>query len=459
MGLRQISDNIRSGETTAQAVVAQCLEKARSSENVFIVINNEILDDAREIDRKNQNGISQPTLSGLPITLKDLFDVKGEVTLAGSVALRNIANPADDDCDVVASLARSGILFAGRVNMSEFAFSGMGLNPHFGNPKCIWDRQTGRIPGGSSSGSAVSVAEGIVMATMGSDTAGSCRIPAAFNGVAGVKPSYGRYSLNGVYPLSPSSDAPGPLAVDVDSCFVLDQIITGAWDGWGRIPDNSKPDPGSLTLLVPQSVVTEDLDNEVSACFEQAVKWLGDAGVTIKYAPMPVLDKCVELFLTSPVVGYEAWQQHKSIIEKYGDQYDPFVLKRILKSKDVGEDEQKLRYQRKAKIIVEFDTFFGDQQLDGIIYPTVPCVPPSIAETVAQENMMTSNLRFLRNTATVNNFNGCAISIPIENPGDAPVGLMVSLGHGEDEKLYGLTATLEKIINSRRFDSGAEIRN
>ena len=207
--LRSLSQDIQNRRTTVEALINGTLEKAKTSENVLVSINQDALDQARQVDRAIQAGHRVPALAGIPVTLKDLFDIEGEVTLAGSIALRHSGTKAVRDCDVARRLRGAGLLFAGRANMSEFAFSGIGTNPHYGTPKCIWDRQTGRVPGGSSSGSAVSVAEGIVPASIGSDTAGSCRVPAAFNGIVGVKPSYGRLSLAGVYPLSPTSDAPG----------------------------------------------------------------------------------------------------------------------------------------------------------------------------------------------------------------------------------------------------------
>jgi aspartyl-tRNA(Asn)/glutamyl-tRNA(Gln) amidotransferase subunit A len=427
--LRELSRQVQNREIRVESLVSDRLDKANQSDSVFITINQEILTRAREIDeaisKAHQSGGQIPPLSGLPITLKDLFDVEGEVTLAGSRALKHVASAATRDCEVVAPLRKSGLLFLGRTNMSE-----------------LWDRETGRLPGGSSSGSAVSVAEGIVAATMGSDTAGSCRIPAAFNGIVGVKPSWGRYSLNNVYPLSPTSDAPGPLAVDVDSCFLLDQVITGAHVGNAALPRLQMEDRDSLCLLVPESVVLEELDDEVQKGFESALGWLQDAGVEIKHRPMPVIDQCVDMFFKRPVVGYEAWQHHQSLIREYGDEYDPFVCQRL--------KNQQARYREKAGIGLKFNKFMKQEQVDGVIYPTVSCIPPPISETLKPENMAKTNLRCLRNTATVNYFNGCSVSLPCHNPGEAPVGLMVSSELGQDDYLYRVAATVESVLNRNR---------
>lgn len=457
LGIRQLAEQVQQKETSVASLVTRRLEKAIQSESVFIALNHNIIDDAQAIDQLSARARSSTKplspLLGLPITLKDLFDVRGEITLAGSKALKHTAKVASQDCDVIAPLRKAGLLFLGRTNMSEFAFSGLGLNPHYGNPKSIWQREIGRLPGGSSSGCAVSVAEGIVAATMGSDTAGSCRVPAAFNGIVGVKPSYGRYSLNAVYPLSPTSDAPGAMAIDLDSCFILDQVITAAYSGTGPLPrplPEAQPLGNNLSLLVPESVVLEDLDEQVSASFERALGWLEEAGVEIKYRPMPVLERCVDMFFQRAIVGHEAWQHHQSLLEQYEDEYDPFVVQRLKSYRLVTAQEQQSRYREKAKLAVDFNRVMQQQQVDGVLYPTVACVPPTIAETLIPENTAKINLRCLRNTSTANYFNGCSISLPCNLPGAAPVGLMVSLSHNQDDYLYQVAATVEKILNNRR---------
>ncbi len=261
--LRALSKALNNGETSSSELVSDALARARKSESVFIELNDGLVTIAESIDRARQQSESVPTLAGIPITLKDLFNVRHQRTLAGSVALKNLALPEEKDAEVVAPLREAGLLFLGRTNMSEFAFSGIGLNPHYGTPRSIWDRETGRLPGGSSSGSAVSVAERIVVATLGSDTAGSCRVPASFNGIVGVKPSCGRFSLQGIYPLSPTSDAPGPLANDVDSCYLLDQLMCGKLAPLDPLPELPGYDTGSLKLAVPESRVFDELDCEV----------------------------------------------------------------------------------------------------------------------------------------------------------------------------------------------------
>jgi aspartyl-tRNA(Asn)/glutamyl-tRNA(Gln) amidotransferase subunit A len=445
-GLRILSAALRSGETTASKLVERALEQTHLSDSVFISINPGLVSMAYSIDRARKKSQPMPPLAGIPIALKDLFNIRNEVTLAGSVVRKHYAQAEADDADVVASLRAAGLLFFGRTNMSEFAFSGIGKNPHYGTPLSIWDRATRRLPGGSSSGSAVAVAEGIVPAALGSDTAGSCRIPAAFNGVVGVKPSFGRMSLNGIYPLSPTLDAPGPLAVDVDSCFILDQLMCAQAKPDERLPLLVTADTTALKLVIPEARVMQDLDDEVRIAFERAVESLRAAGVSIRQVAMPILDRCDDFFLERPVVVHEVWQHHREMLAQHLDEYDPFVGLRMSAGAEISAAEQQSRYRERSELVAAFKQQFESLQADALLYPTVACIPPAIAETDDDDDARRVNLRCLRNTATVNYFDGCAISLPCHHPGEAPVGLMLSAANGADDGLYKIAAAIEATL-------------
>jgi aspartyl-tRNA(Asn)/glutamyl-tRNA(Gln) amidotransferase subunit A len=444
--LRTISEALKNSETSVYELIETALARADSSKSVFVELNHGLLSLAESIDKHRLSRKASLPLAGIPITLKHLFNLRNERTLAGSLALKNSATPKDKDADVIAPLREAGLLFLGRTNMSEFAFSGMGINPHYGTPLSIWDRQVGRIPGGSSSGSAVSVAEGIVAASIGSDTAGSCRVPAAFNGIVGVKPSYGRMSLNGIFPLSPSSDAPGPIANDVDSCYILDQLMCGKLSPKSILPTLAEPPISSLNLAIPDSLVLSDLDPEVQAAFDLSIDCLRSAGADIQTVAMPAIDRSIELFLTQAVVLHEAYQNHKGLLETFGDEYDPFVRDRILTGSQISETNQQDRYRAKALVVEQFRTEFKDLAVDALLYPTVSCIPPALSETVDTVNARSVNLRCLRNTVTANYFDGCSISLPCHKTGEAPVGLMVSAMNGQDEHLYSVAARIEKAL-------------
>jgi len=446
-GLRALAADLRENRVTAVELVEQASERAAASRNVFITVNPGLASLARAIDRARQGAQPVPPLAGIPIALKDLFDVRNEVTLAGSVVLRHEARPAAADAAVVAPLREAGLLFLGRTNMTEFAFSGLGKNPHYGSPLSVWDRATGRLPGGSSSGSGVAVGEGIVAAALGSDTAGSCRIPAAFNGVVGVKPSHGRLSLDGIYPLSPTLDAPGPLAVDVDSCFLLDQLMSGRATTAGELPRLEAAKLAECRFAVPRARVMEDLDDEVRVAFESAIDRLAAAGARITEQPMRVLDDCDDLFIERPLVIREVWQHHERLLRQYGDEYDPFVGRRISTGAAIKPEEQARRVDARNRLVTEFRRHFDALGVDALLYPAVACVPPALAATEDEENARRINLRCLRNTATVNYFDGCAITLPCHPPGSAPVGLMLSSVNGADEPLYRLAAAVEAALS------------
>ncbi len=444
-GIRQLANSLMSGQLTSVDLAERACQAAMESSGIFTELDESLPDKARKIDQERLAGQVGP-LAGIPVSLKDLYNVQGQKTLAGSRVLKDTAPVESRDAVVVSSLREAGFLFLGRTNMSEFAFSGMGINPHHPPIYSIWDRETGRLPGGSSSGSAVSVALGIVPGTLGSDTAGSCRIPAAFNGIVGMKPSYGRLSLEGIYPLSPTSDAPGPLGVDVDTCFLLDHVMSGGYRG--GLPALTPPDPKQTTLLIPDGVVMSDLDPEVSRDFTRAIERLEVGGMTVKWQTMPVIDDSVEMFLQRPVVPYEAWQSHAEKLESRGDEYDPYVRQRMMMGRHVKAEDQEDRYAEKTELARRFAAAFQASAVSAIIYPTVVCVPPPVSSIQEPEKTGPVNLRCLRNTAAVNYLDGCAISLPCHQEGDAPVGLMLTMPHGHDRQLYDLASRVEHLLGN-----------
>ena len=445
--LRTLASSLAKGEITSVELVKEGLAKAKTSQSAFISINQGLIRLSETIDQARLSQQSIPALAGIPITLKDLFNVKNEHTLAGSKVLQTVTQSAGEDAAVLTPLRAAGLLFLGRTNMSEFAFSGMGLNPHYGTPLSIWDRETGRLPGGSSSGSAVSVAEGAVVASLGTDTAGSCRIPAAFNGIVGVKPSWGRFPLTGIYPLSPSSDAPGPMATDLDSCFILDALMTLKVGPVSALPSLTPRPANSLKIAVPDAVVMDGLDVEVANAFQGGLMRLKEAGVSIQEVAMPVLDQCVDMFNKRSVVLYEAYAHHSDLLAKHGDSYDPFVRARIAAGAKITEDKQEEYYQEKATLIECFNKQFIDLTVDAVMYPTVMCLPPALSALAEADQMRKINLECLRNTSTANYFDGCSISLPCNGTKEAPVGLMLSSMNGQDDQLYQVASTIENILS------------
>src|SRR5215213_7127397 len=279
--LAALADDLENGRTTARKIVDGCLariaDEAGEGARTFIHVDAEAAIEAAEaMDRLRRINAAPSRFAGIPVSIKDLFDIKGHVTRAGSRALEDTA-PAQADAPVVARLRRAGFVVIGRTNMTEFAYSGIGINPHYGTPKSVWQRSAGHVPGGSSSGAAVSIADQMAYGALGTDTGGSCRIPAAFNGIVGYKPTQSRVPLDGGVPLSFSLDSFGPLARSVDCCAVLDAVLADE----AVQPLRPRPVKG-IRLAVPTTIALDDLDEEVAKTFERALETLARQGASIE---------------------------------------------------------------------------------------------------------------------------------------------------------------------------------
>lgn len=381
-------------------------------------------------------------LEGITISIKDLFDVTGEVTSAGSTVLRS-RPPATADAPAVARLRAAGANIFGRTNMVEFAFSGVGINPHYGTPRSVWGRSTdggGRAPGGSSSGAAVSVADGMCVAALGTDTGGSVRIPAAFNGLVGFKPTAVRVPVLGGIPLSVTHDSVGPLARSVACCAALDAVLSG-----GQNLPLPLLDLRGARLLKPQALVWRELDSEVEFATLAAIEKLREAGAEVIEAPMPPLEEL--LTRAGSLLAAEALDWHTANINVDGVGYDPRVWKRMQLGRDVtrGQYSAALAFRR----------FWIDRMnlalagFDAVICPTLACIPPEIAPLIADEDLFfKTNTRILRNTSWVNFLDGCGLTLPVHAAGSAPVGLQLVGRHGADRNLLALGAACEAALRN-----------
>ncbi len=447
----RLAEKLGSGEVTSTSLIENAFERiedpAGEGARIFISLHK---DKARKqasgIDAQRNSGKNLSPLAGIPFSAKDLLDIAGEVTTAGSKVLAD-APAAIRTAKIIKRLEDVGMINIGRTNMTEFAYSGLGLNPHYGTPKSIWDRATGRCPGGSSSGSAVSIADDIVSATVGTDTGGSCRTPAAFNSIVGYKPSCGRMPSEGVYPLSINLDAPGPFGNSVACCHTLDQIMAGKKPG-ADLPDLVAAQPKSITLTIPQSIVLEDLDREVASAFANSLSVLSTAGVNIIEAPTRLFDRIVERNAVAGLAQYDAYQLHKDLLATRGDEYEPFVRWRILMGESITEDMLRETLDLRQQLISEASAMISGS-LHAFAFPTAAIIPPRISDVQEMEAFKTTNFRALRNTSTFNFLDGCSISLPSTPPGDAPVGFMVSMMHGRDSDLFSIAAGVETILQSQ----------
>jgi aspartyl-tRNA(Asn)/glutamyl-tRNA(Gln) amidotransferase subunit A len=442
--LASLAADLRAGTTSSRALVEECLRRIADAHGegsrVFIKV---YADSARaQADRQDaarRAGTPATPLAGIPLSVKDLFDLEGDVTGAGSTVLRDEA-PAQHDAVVVARLRAAGLVIVGRTNMTEFAYSGLGLNPHYGTPANPFDRQRGRIPGGSSSGAAVSVTDGMACGAVGTDTGGSCRIPAAFCGIVGFKPTAYRVPQGGTFPLSATLDSIGPLAPTTGCCAALDALLAG-----------EVPRPlaavalAGLRFAVPQSYVMNDLDTHVRGDFARACAQLARAGAELVDVALRELEELPHINRKGGFAAAEAYALHRERLEARASEFDPRVSKRILRGREQGEADHRELKQARADLIRR-----ADQQLagfDAVLMPTTPIIAPTFAELESDEAYGRLNLLVLRNPSVANFLDRCAISIPCHRAGAAPVGLMLMGAHGADQRLLAVAAAAEAQVS------------
>lgn len=445
--LAQLAEDLAEGRVTARALVDRSLaaiaDPAGEGARAFISADAEGARAAADFaDRQRQRGRAVSPLAGIPFSVKDIFDLAGEVTAAGSSVLAGAA-PATADAAAIARLKAAGMIVIGRTNMTEFAYSGVGLNPHYGTPRSPFDRATGRIPGGSSSGAGVSVADGMVSLAIGTDTGGSCRIPASYCGVVGYKPSHGRVPLTGCYPLSASFDSIGPLAVSVDCCARADALMAGDWDG--IVPPR---EASGLRLAVLKDFVLDGLSPPVEQAFQRAIAVLGRSGAAIAGMAFPELLALPAINAKGGIVAAEAWHTHRKQIGEMGEGYDPRVRARMEMGGEIAAADYLDYVEKRRHMIGLFAGRFAG--LDAVILPTTLNTAPAIADLSGDKDYLRFNAMSLRNTYVGNFLNGCAISLPMQGQGEAPCGLMALAPHGHDRALFAIAAAIEKLLEHAR---------
>ncbi len=437
----QLSAELASGKTTSRELVEQALariaERSGEGERAFLkVYADSARSEADHADRLRRAGVRRSPVDGLPVSLKDLFDVAGDVTRAGSKS-RAEAPPAARDAGAGARLRAAGAIFIGRTNMVEFAFGGVGLNPHYGTPRNPYDRKTGRVPGGSSSGAAVGQADGMSVMALGSDTRGSIRGPAALCGVVGFKPTTRRVPRDGAFPLSFTLDSVGPLANSVACCAAYDAVLAGEpAHGLAQMPVKG------LRLLLPRCVALEDLDAPGGKAFDASLARLSRAGALVSERPVAAFNRQSEYFKGGGFAGAEAYHIHRPYLERL-DEYDPRVGKRIVLGKDLSACDYIGFGELRSAFMSEVEALA--QPYDAIVMPSVACTAPSIAEASAtDDDYFRWNMRILRNPGLINFLDGCAVSLPCHERGAAPVGLMVCGSAGNDRRVLAVAAAIER---------------
>jgi aspartyl-tRNA(Asn)/glutamyl-tRNA(Gln) amidotransferase subunit A len=441
--LAQLAADLASGATSAPKLVEECLAKIADPEGegrrAFIHVDKEAaIEAAVAMDHLRKAQAAPSPFAGIPVSVKDLFDIGGQVTRAGSRALEDSA-PAEADAPVVARLRRAGFVVIGRTNMTEFAYSGIGINPHFGTPKGAWNRREGHVPGGSSSGAAVSIVDRMAYGALGTDTGGSCRIPAAYNGIVGYKPTQRRVPLDGGVPLSFSLDSFGPLANSVACCAVLDAVL--AAEPVGALAP--RPIKGTR-LAVPTTVALDDLDDAVTKTFERAVETLSRQGVLIERIEVPEFHDVSVMNARGGFSAAESYAWHRYLIASKGDMYDPRVRVRILRGEALSAADYVDLVIARRSLIARTNARLAPY--DALVMPTTANTPPRIADLADDKAFAVANLRSLRNCLLINMVDGCAISLPAHREGDVPVGLMLAASGGSDRRIFELAASIEEAI-------------
>ncbi|WP_299786358.1 amidase family protein [Ramlibacter sp.] len=442
--LAELARGLRAGMLDARELTEHFIARiqARPGSHVFI---STCFDGARQQAAQSaarwRAGRPLSPWDGIPLAWKDNIDVRGSATTAGAAAFRN-APPATEDSAVAAHARLCGLVTLGKANLSEFAYTALGLNPHFGTPENPRSTDVPRAPGGSSSGSAVAVALGLVPLAIGTDTGGSVRSPAAFNGVVGFKPAVGRYPMQGVFPLSVTLDTVGFFVRHAGDCQAVDAMLRDAVIEEG--PQAAEPGLRDLVLVVPENVALDDLEPEVARNFEASIARLAAAGARIVRRPVPQLGELQALVQRhGALASADAYAAHRHLLD--GGQLagmDPFVRRRILAGKAMSaEDVQALREgTRRLQCSLVADLPTGH----AIAMPTVPHVAPPLALLRGSEEFFTAtNLRTIRNTSLGNLLDLCGLSLP-NGSGAAgmPTGISFNAVAGAEPLLLARAAAL-----------------
>src|SRR6476659_7576095 len=441
--LASLADDLAQGRTSARKLVDECLARIADTSGegarAFIHVDAEAAIEAAEaMDRLSKVRAAPSAFAGIPVSIKDLFDIKGQVTRAGSRALEDSA-AAEADAPAVARLRRAGFIVIGRTNMTEFAYSGIGINPHYGTPKSAWRRDVGHVPGGSSSGAAVSVVDRMAHGALGTDTGGSCRIPAAYNGIVGFKPTQRRVPLDGGVPLSFTLDSFGPLARTVACCAVLDAVLASET----FVPLQPRPIKG-MRLAVPTTVALDDLDDAVAKTFERALETLSRQGALIERIEVPEFHDVGVMNSKGGFAASESYAWHRYLLASKGDLYDPRVSVRIQRGEGISAADYIDILNARRSFIARTEQRIAPY--DALVMPTTANTPPQIADLADDKAFAKENLRALRNCTLINTLDGCAISMPAHREGEVPVGLMLAAAGGSDRRIFELAAGMENII-------------
>ncbi|EEE38484.1 glutamyl-tRNA(Gln) amidotransferase subunit A (Glu-ADTsubunit A) [Rhodobacteraceae bacterium KLH11] len=434
---------LASGSVDPVELTRYVLQRAEASkaDSVFLSTTPErALSEAKASARRLAQNRPLSPLDGVPISLKDLIDLEGEVTTAASALYRD-APAAKRDAIVAQNLSAAGMICIGKVNLTEFAYSGIGLNPHFGTAINPLSPDVPRAPGGSSSGTAVSISSGIVPCSIGSDTGGSVRIPASFNGLVGYKSSEGRISTQGVFALSRMFDTMGPLARSVEDCVLLDAAMRGQAG-----PAVQRAGIKGLTIIVPDTVVMDDLAPAVARNYEATLNRLEQAGAVLQRRPLHPFAEVIRLTAEyGSLVAADAYVEHRGIVESADRaQVDRRVMARILGGKSMSAADVVTLQRARRKLQGWIRDTVGEAL---IAMPTTAITAPEIAPLEADDELFhKTNMLVLRNTSLGNFLDLPGLALPNgQDENGMPTSILFSAVSGRDDALLGYGFQLEQV--------------
>lgn len=436
--LAELAERYRTGSldpvTVTEAYLSAIAAHPEGDKIYRVVTAERALQQARAAKRMFDAGIDQGPLQGAPVAIKDLLDTAGEVSAAGSKVLAE-RPAAREDAPIAARLDAAGAVFLGRTNMTELAYSGLGLNPHYGTPGCALDAK--RVPGGSSSGSGVAVAAHLAVVAVGSDTGGSVRIPAAVNGIVGLKTTDGRLPSGGSTALSTTLDTFGPMGRNVADTWAL--FLAMAAERHRPLPERG----GRLTLLAPTTLLTDELDDDVSEHYHAALNRLESMGHEVRREPLPLLMEVAEAPKRyGSFAGHEVWALYEREFTERGDEMDPRVVGRVLANSGRSSADYIRLSRARADLRQRFWPALAG--VDAVVGPTIPQLPPLMSDLADDAAYFRANELILRNTAPFNFLASPAVSVPVgSTQAGLSVGLMIVTRLGEEELALNVARTLE----------------
>lgn len=446
--IAELAQRLQARSTDAVELVSEAIEASRRTDGVFISLIDDALEAAEQAARRRREGVPLGPLDGIPFAVKDMLDVAGSRTTCGSM-MRSGAPPSLEDAAVIAAMRAVGMIPIGKTNLSEFAFSGLGLNPHFGTPTASFYHGAPRVPGGSSSGSAIAVQRGIVAAAIGTDTAGSVRVPAAFNGLVGFRASIARYAMGGVHPLAVTLDTLGPIAHTVEDCVLLD----GAMRGFARVEPHAEAFDRVRFVLDISILDDTALQSDVVANLRSVVARLRRCGACVEERPVEAFTRTRELIASQGWLGaIEAWSLHRDVIEgESGGRLDRRIRDRLLAAKTIDPlAEGRLRAMR-VELMRTIGHELGEHSV--LITPTVKHVAPPLAPLTVDDQLFAAlNVETLALTMPGSFLDMPGIAMPCGVDRDGlPTSLLFSVPQGHDDRLLRTCLAVERMLQARQF--------